>query len=79
MERFDGKHSKTSLVELNNPKQTKPLHMFEDSIHPIPLQKIFEEARILHNTLLEARSLSPILGQEGMKIPFEKRILLLRR
>ena len=42
VERFDEKHSETPLVELNKPKQTKPLHVLEESINPTPIQKIVE-------------------------------------
>lgn len=52
VESFDGKHSEKSLVELNEPKQTNPLHMFEEPLNSNPFQK----------TIGEARSLSLILG-----------------
>ena len=42
VERFDGKHSETSLVGPNKPKQTKPLHMMEEPINSNPLQKTIE-------------------------------------
>ena len=72
VERFDGKHYETPWTELNKPKKTKILHGLKGPINSTPFQKTVEEAHILHNTLLESISLSHILGQEGMKVPFSK-------
>ena len=72
VERFDGKHSETSLMELNKPKQTKILQGLKGPINSTPLHKTVEEANIFHKNFLEARSLAHILGQEGIKIPFLK-------
>ena len=70
--RFDEKHSKTPLVDLDKPKKTNPLHVLEESINPTPLQKTIEEVNILNNTLLEARSVSHTPGKEGREIFFSK-------
>lgn len=61
VEIFYGKLSSIHVVELNKPKQTKPLHVMEETINSTPLQKNIEEADILHHTLLEARPISYIL------------------
>lgn len=44
VERFDGKHSETYLMELNKPKQTKPLQGLKGPTNSTPLQKTIEEA-----------------------------------
>ena len=64
--RFDKEH------ETIKPRQIKLLHKLEGPTNSKPLQKPIEEAHILHDTLLEARSLFHNLGQEGMKVPFAK-------
>ena len=61
VEIFDGKNSETYVVEPNKPKQTKTLHVMEETINSTPLQETIEEVDILHHTVLEERPLSHIL------------------
>ena len=79
VERFEGKFYATHVLKLNKHKQTKTLHVMEETINSTPIQKTIEEANILHHTLLEARPLSHILEQEGMEIPFSKEDLIIGR
>ena len=53
--------------------------MMVEPINSNPLQKTIEEAHILHNTLLDARTLSHDLEQEDMKIPFSKEDPLIKK
>ena len=70
--RFDGKLPKTHVLEQEELKKKKPLHVMEETIDLTPLQKTMGEADILHHTLLEARPLSHIPKQEGMGISFSQ-------
>ena len=60
------------MEKKNKLKKTQTLHVIDETINSIPLQKPMEEADILHHTLLEERPLSHVLEQGGMEIPFSK-------
>ena len=66
--RFDGNNSETHEEKKNKIKQTKTLHVMDETINSIPLQKNNEEANILYRTLLEARHLSHVPKQKDMEV-----------
>ena len=68
--RFDGKLTKTHEQEKLDRKKT--LHVMEETIKFTPLQKNRGEVDILRHKFLEARPLSNIPKQEGMRISFSQ-------
>ena len=48
MERFGRKNYETHVEETNTSKQTKPLHVMEETIDSKSLQRTIKEAEILH-------------------------------
>ena len=62
VERFDKKHKTIKPIKL--------FHKLGGRTNSKPLWKPIGGAHILHDTLLEARSLFHNLGKEGMKVPF---------
>ena len=67
------------LLEPSKPKQSKLVHGLKESKNSNPLQKTVGKVPILHNTLLEERSLSHVFGQESMKVPFSKEDPLIKQ
>ena len=58
------------VKETNTFKQTKPLHVMEETIDSKTFQKAMKEANILHDAYLEA--ISSFLAQGGKGISFSK-------
>ena len=72
MVRFGRKNYETHVEATNTSKQTKPLHVMEETLDSKSLQRTIKEADILRYTLLEIRHSSCIVAQGGKEIPFPK-------
>ena len=70
MKRIGRRNSETHVEETNTPKQTKTLHVMEETIDSESFQRTMKEAVILHHTSFETRPSSCILAQGGKEIPF---------
>ena len=72
IERFGRRNFETHVEETNTFKQTKPLHVMDETIDSKKFQRTMKEDDILHDNLLKVRPSSCILAQGGIQIPFPK-------